>query len=241
MVVSLLDPRRNKRYARLLQTSVAAFGVILVVWSVTDRRFRDGEGALGGGFALLLALSMASVLAGWGLIRKQRSFAFWLALGLTGQAAALQLIEAGKQLRYQHYKSMGGLLEESHPLLLALLALQFLLVTLGIIKRWPQIRDWVARNFRAWQLVGIGLVFVFTSATVSRQASVYASELLLASAVQAVNLGNIVLAVWALPEGTLVSLKRKLDSLLGASAPESEKSSAEIDRFVLLAAAWVVG
>lgn len=223
------------RVLRLLLFWLA--GISFVLWACFDPRFRDAEGFLKGEFCLPLAVGMALSILGWagGGLKKS---AFWLALALIGQAVALQLIDAGTFLRYQHYKPVGRLLAESHPLLLAFLSLQTALVVVGLRERWPKIRAWLESTFNGWQLLGVSLVLIFTSATVSRDIAAYLAEIVFAALVQVVSLGNILLMVWALPEETLASLQKIFERLFGRPAREETKEAGGVDRFVVLAAVW---
>jgi hypothetical protein len=165
--------------------------------------------------------------------------ACWFALILIGQAASLQLIDAGTFLRYQHYKPLSRLVTEAHLLLLAFLSLQTALVVVGLRGRWPKIRAWLGSTFNRWQLLGMSLVFIFTSATVSRDVATYLGEVVFAALVQLVSLGNILLMVWALPDETLASLKKIFERLFGPAASEEAKERSGVDRLVILAALWV--
>jgi 4-amino-4-deoxy-L-arabinose transferase-like glycosyltransferase len=166
--------------------------------------------------------------------------AAWLVLALVGQAVALQLVEAGTLVRWQHYKPVERLLSESHPLLLAYLALQAALVIVGLRNRWAVIKRWLVGNFMPWQLLGLGLVFVLTSAAVLRDVRQYVVELLIAAFIQAVNLGNVVVMAWSLPEATLVALRRRSDALFGRTDERAAHVAGVLDRFAVLAAIWVM-
>ena len=137
---------------------------------------------------------------------------------------ALQLIKAGPVVRYQNYKPFDHFLTEPHPLLLIYLAVQTILVVAGFRTIWPKIRVWISRHFKFWQLFGVGLVFFLSSATVSWDIPVYVGELFFATFVQAVNLGNIVLMVWALPDEVVTPLRLILRTWLGQSGREAAGS-----------------
>ena len=150
-------------------------------------------------FCLPLAVGIALIFSGIAILNGLYKFGFWLGLGMIGQAAGLQLIEAGHGVRYQHYIPFSPDLVETHLGILTFLATQSLFVFYGILSRWTTIKAWVNQNFRIWQLISLGLLFFFSSATVSREISIYIAELLFAGFLQAVNLGNIILIVWSLP------------------------------------------
>jgi len=127
------------------------------------------------------------------------------------------MIDAGQAIRYQHYRPLPRLLESGAygPWLFACLVAQTMLVLTGLSARWPSIRAWLKGNFRFWQIAGAGLVFVLTSATVSRDVRFYVMELPSAAFVQSVNLINILLAAFALPEDVVARWKGRLEKLFG--------------------------
>ena len=221
---------------RFLQFIFSIIGISFFVWAYSDIRFRDAEGFLEGGFCLLFSIGIALIIFGLGIGGRFRKSTSWFALALVGQAVALQMIEAGTHVRYQHYRSFYSLLTEIHPVLLIYFAVQTALVLAGLRTRWRAIQSWLGRNFRVWQLVGIGLVFFLSSATVSKDISKYITELIFASFVQAVNLGNIVLMAWAIPEGVLVSWKQRLGRFFSEPTKKNSGESASMDRFVIMAA-----
>jgi hypothetical protein len=214
-------------------------GMSFLLWAGFDPRFRDAEGFLKGEFCLPVAAGMALLILGWAASGSLKKSACWFAIALIGQAVALQLIEAGPFLRYQHYKPLSRLVTETHPLVLIFLAAQSALVVVGLRGRWPKIRVWLGSTFNGWQILGVSLLFVLTSATVSRDVATYLAEIVFAALVQVVNLGNILLMVWAVPEETLTSLKKIFERLFGRAASAEAKEPGRVDRFVILAALWV--
>lgn len=166
--------------SRVLQFLIWCFGISFFIWAFFDPRFRGAEGFLKGGFCLPFAFGVAFMILGWLIAGRLKGFALWLALAIIGQAVALQMIDAGPLVHYQHYRSFGRLLVGNDSLLLIMLAAQTALVAVGFRTRWPTIRAWLGRSFKTWQLFGIGLIFLLSSAAVSRNISVYITELLLA-------------------------------------------------------------
>jgi len=141
-------------------------------------------------------------------------FARWCALALLGQAAALQMIEAGPLMRYQHFKPPGRLLTETPPAVLAIVGLQTLLVAVGLSRRWPAIRRELYRVLRPWQLLGVVLAISVFAATVSHEVPRYLTEVAWAAFVQLLNLATVMLAVWALPDDVLMRWRKRLDAFL---------------------------
>jgi hypothetical protein len=234
---------------RVLQLLIWSFGIFFFFWGFFDPRFRDVEGFFKGQFCLPLAFGLGLMMLGLAITSRLRKFGCWFLLALVGQAVALQMIDAGPTIHYQHYRPLGWLLTGAHPLLLVFLGAQTVIVVAGIKSQWSKIRAGMGRVFKPWQFLGIGLIVVFSSAALSRDIRFYAAEVLFASFIQAISLGNVLLMVWALPEETLGLLKQKFDKLLGqpgftgrgsevSHSPKGEIGG--IDRFALLAAFWVL-
>jgi hypothetical protein len=217
--------------ARLLSWTGGLAAAGLLGWGLADGRFRYADGMLNGGFALVVSLAgavLALAFAG----RLGRA-AGWLALSIAGQAIALQTIDAGRLIHYQHYRSLAELLA-AYPLHLAFLTVQAVIVLAGLRRHAGRLWAWLRKSFRWWQLGGLALVFILPAAALSREPAVYAAELAFAVVVQAVQLGSLTLIVLALPPEFIRAFERAWGRLL-ASAAEPIR----LERFAWLAAAWV--
>jgi dolichyl-phosphate-mannose-protein mannosyltransferase len=221
------DCKRNRIPFRFVQLLVIAAGMALIIWAFFDSRFRDAEGFVKGTFCLPVSVGVALITLGWTLVGHWRQAAFWFALALAGQAVSLQMIEAGPLIHYQHYKSLNQLLTGTGPVLLLFLGIQTAFVTVGVGKRWPSISAWIGSTFKTWQLLGVGLIFVVSSAALSRDLSAYFTELFIATFVQLVNLGNILLMVWAIPREALGGIKRGVERFFGRAEDQDRGSRIE--------------
>ena len=237
---SSLRSLNNILVSRIARILLWSSGIFLVVWAFRDPRFRDVEGFVTGAICLPLSASVAFLILGTAVGTSLRRSAFWFSLAIVGQAIALQLIEAGHPMRYQHYKPLGRLFSETHPLILLCLALQTVLVAVQLRSFLPGIRGWIGQRFKAWQLIGVVLIFFVPSATVSHQVRVYLAELAFAAFIQTVNLTNIALVILELPKEAFPWLKRKLVAVLGESREEQSEKRKGIERFGILAAVWVI-
>jgi hypothetical protein len=208
-------------------------GIGFLVWALTTIKFRDIEGFPSGRICLPVAVGIALLILAAGLQAKWGKSSFLLSLALVGQAVSLQLIDAGHRIRYQHYRPIGRLLTEVHPSLLIFLVLQTALVIAGLWQRRSQIRLWLKSHWQIWHLVAVGAVFVVASAAVQREFGNYISDLLLATVIQTVSLGNILLLAWSLPAIELRKLESKARNFFARGHEEG------IDRFVILATCWV--
>ncbi len=225
---------------RIIQFLLCAIGIGVFVWAYSSPVFRDTEGIVKGSICLPIATGIAFIVLGVTIVGRLRMSGFWFSLALMGQAVALQMIEAGPRAEYQHYMRPISLLLKEHPYLFIFILVQAIFVLTGIRRFWADIKTFIFRVFRLWQLVVIGLVFFFSSAALSRYPSHYISELILATAIQIVNLCNIILVVMSLPEDAFGYLKRRFDRFSGEKGKGDEIASAGLDRFVWSASIWVI-
>ena len=127
----------------------------------------------------------------------------WSLLFIVGQAAALQLYEAGKIPRYQRYQPLSDLLTTRHWLPLVVLLLQAMAVS-AASGRWGRlVMAWLRGRAGRLGIVLMTAAFVMSSATVSRDTSRYLTELILASLVQAISLATLLLAAESVPSDGL--------------------------------------
>ena len=226
---------------RVLQVCLFFGGAFCFVWAHFAPRFRGPEGFVNGRFCLPISVGVAMIILGFALTGKLRKFACWFVLALVGQAVTLQMINAGPYAQHQHYIAwpLSHLLTKNHPFLLLFLIMQTAFVLAGIRHRWTEIRAWVENNFQSWKLLGAGLLIFLSSATFSMHIDNYLSELILATLLQTINLGNIVLVVWTLPEAFILSVRKTLNRWLFYKKEGNAEESHYIDRYVIFAALWV--
>jgi hypothetical protein len=162
----------------------------------------------------------------------------WLVLALLGQVAALSLIEAGPSVRFQHYVTLSDFSLSNDLLPLAVLVAQLVLVSVGVLRRRETITGWLRRSFRPGPLAVVLLAFVLSSAVLSKSIGVYVTELVFASAVQLISLGNGVLVVASLPNATRLRLSSALDRFFHRDIATGGRRP--VDGFVVGIAIWVV-
>ena len=211
-------------WRRIFQFASFTAGAALFVWGLLNPAFYDSEGFPATNFCLLLSASVSLCLFGWMIAKKWERFGFWMILAIIGQAAALQTIDAGTRLHYQHYRPF-----HSH-LALLILTVQGLLVLFTAIKNLQKVREWISR-IGLLRFTGLALVIFFSGAALSENLARYIQELLFACFVQIISLGNVIIAVSALPEDFIESFRTKWAKLEGRT---------KSDRFVLIAACWVM-
>jgi 4-amino-4-deoxy-L-arabinose transferase-like glycosyltransferase len=231
--------REAKISLNLLRFASWAAGTGLFAWALFSSRFRDGEGFLQGAVCLPVSAGVALIVVGYALTKKFRKSALWFALALVGQAVALQMIDAGPAIKYQHYKPLGSLLNGPNLLLLTYLIGQTILVAAGLTTHLKKIRAWVGRNFKLWQIAGVGLVFLVSGAAASRDVKFYSVELLFAALVQTTNLANILLAALSIPGDVAARLKQRFDKVFGHTEGSSANQTAHLDTYAVTMALWV--
>lgn len=158
----------------------------------------------------------------------------WLALLAIGQAASLALIAAGNLVGYQHYlfRSKGAITW----IAVAAIVVQAVFVAAALRRRWPAIAEWL-RTHLPPAVCALLLVAIFiTSAVASKAPGMYALELVVATVIQVVAIGNVVVFGLSAAENIATG-----DRPLSVEAPftPDESSGPRIDRFVLTAALWV--
>lgn len=226
----------------IIGASALAVAMLLVGWALADGRFRDAEGYWDSPICLPLGCAVAGlVLAIGGLWRRGQCLAaaFWFALALIGQSVTLQLIEAGTNVSFQHYRTLGECFSGPFRWHVAFVFLQTLLVAVAM-------RHQMARMFRraiagigAWRLVIIGLFVLASSATkINIRPLVFIQEMAWATYVQLLGLATVVAGCCFIPESILSSLRGFFDRLL-TSSDASDAFAPRIDRFAMGCALWV--
>jgi hypothetical protein len=197
---------------------------------------RNQEGDLNGHFVLALALAAACVLFGFTMGTIWSGFGRWLALALVGQAAALQLIDAGTRIHFQHYRlPLEALADPILRWAIMVVALQTLAVLAGIVAHASTIGRWMRRPGHAVRVAAVLIVSGCAGAAVSRDQRFFVLELSFAAFIQLVNAANILFLAWSIPQDRLKSLSLRFDSWLGGR----ETRRGTLDRFAVLAALWV--
>jgi len=153
---------------------------------------------------------------------KKLASLLWLILALAGEAAALRLIDAGPLIHYQHYR-----LSFTPSWAAAVLAVQFVFVVTGILRRRSAILNGLRSVGRPWRIAAVAALSLCVAAALSRDQKFFLLEWSFAALIQVVNAGNILLAVWDFPSGGLQTFERCLNRLLQSRG------------LILAAAVWV--
>ncbi len=140
-------------------------------------------------------------------------------------------------MHYQHIPPIMDL-AQTKPLFLVILAIQLILVTIGLVRHARQLYQRVICKFQTWQILGVGLTLVLASAVVAVDLVSYSQEILISTTIQLVNLGNFALIAISIPYAWLAWAKEKLD--LDLIKPRESAQNGKIDHFVLLAALWAM-
>ena len=224
--------------AQLQTWTLACAGPLLCVWAFVDSRFRDAEDYLDAIFMLPVAIALACGVLAWSASKPWRNSGAWLSLAIAGQAAALQLIDAGARIHYQHYK-MADLLSASNLLPLTLVGLQTLIVAAATLRYKKPAISWMRTTLGLWQIAAIAISLVIFSATLSPSIPFYVSEFLFAGFIQFVNLANFILVIYALPETTTAGLKQQFNGWFGNFDDSKPLEPGNVDRFAIILALFV--
>ncbi|MBP6214171.1 MAG: hypothetical protein KA447_14120 [Pyrinomonadaceae bacterium] len=195
--------------------------------------------AVTGEFCLPVAVGIALILMGSLVITKWTGFGFWLGLALVGQAASLQLIDAGRMIHFQHYRSFAELVDQ-RQLPLALLLLQVIIVIINVVPKLNAIGRWLKRELGHWKLISILILISLAGAAVTPDLSIYGTSLVIGASVQIINIANLVLLAWAIPTSSISSLGDTIDRFLGNSVDGETIKAPRLDRFSSIAAICVV-
>lgn len=235
---SAVGREENKFRFNIASALFIAAGVTLIIGAAINEYFWNAEKTfLSSKFCLPLATGLSLILIGFCAAGRWKIFARWMGLAIVAQAASLQMIDAGRLIHFQHYRSLPELLN-SNFLTVVIIAFQTAFVAVAVRKRLPVITQWLKRTFSIWQIIAIAVFLFFSGAAVTKDASIYANDLLTNCFVQFIGLANILLAVWSVPNDSINSLRRKIGSLFDES--KDKPQSHRLDRFAWLAALWVV-
>src|SRR4029079_7223953 len=108
--VETLNINKSSSRFNIFSLFFIAAGVLLITWIVLGNHFRDSENFLTAKSCLPFAASLGLIFTGSLIGSKWKHFAFWSSLGLIGFAASLQMIDAGRLIHFQHYRSFSELL-----------------------------------------------------------------------------------------------------------------------------------
>jgi hypothetical protein len=147
-------------------------------------------------------------------------------------------VNAGNLIGYQHYAAPADLVSGSRLAFSSLLVLQAVLVVAGILAARSRLSGLSGGKVTRARLIVALAATSALSATFSRHIGDYAAELVLASLVQIVALGNVVLIASAVPATSLDSVKQSVRRLVGERQDSPQPGGA--DRFSLTLAALVV-
>lgn len=223
----------------IFQIALYLLGVALIAWAFGNPQFRDDSGFPLGTICLPIICGIALFCLAFALGTAWKRFAFWLMLGLVGQAVTLQMIDAGPFVHYQHYRPLG-VLAAQQPWLVLFVFVEAALVAAGLAKRPSAIWSWLRHAFQPWQLIILASMFALAAVALSREVGAYLAELALATVLQLIQIGNLALIVLAIPKEAYARLERYLNRLIGKPLETNAAKSSALDSFAAFAALWVV-
>jgi hypothetical protein len=190
---------------------LATVPVALLGWALSNPAFRDAEGAWTTAVCLPVSIAAGLIVAITTFFSRMRVAGLWFSLAIVGQSCALQLIDAGRHIHYQHLLPLATLLRD-RPFLLAICAVQALAALVALARSRVVIRQWLVERFGAWKLLLVLALISGGAAALSRDIPQYFEELALASCLQAVQVANAILIGLALPPDTWKRLWARLET-----------------------------
>src|SRR5688572_30782407 len=172
-----VKPSSLVQVCRLSMLLAGIATIAIAVFSWTDLVLENARATI----FLPLAIGVALIVSGLAIGSRWQKPAFWFSVAMIGQTLSLQLINAGYQLRYQHYKPFDELLIYPNTLYAAAILIQAVLVCLGLWKYFPMLVLWVRANLRPWQAIVLLICFFIPTTTLSPEVARYVAELATAS------------------------------------------------------------
>lgn len=214
-----------------------AAGFCVLVWIVLDYGFWTSDGAFPTNRAILpFAAALSIIFGGCLFLSNWRKFGGWLALLLIGQAASLQLINAGNLIHFQHFRSFTEMLRE-FPVAFSITVLQLIIVAASLLLRRKKVGRFIEKRFNKLQIaIALGAMLVFGAAA-TPDANIYLRSLASAFIIQLGGIGTIVFAVSAIPKSSTDNLRIRLNSLF---EPHDRNVEPAVDRFSIVCAVWII-
>ncbi len=210
-----------------------AFAAGILIWAISIYENKQTSAAW---FCLPIAVSAACLLNGWLIASRWKIFARWFGLALVGQAASLQMIDAGRLIHFQHYRVFADLFAQQKAAT-GFLILQIILVTVGISRILPSVKVWLNKIFNRAALIFAVFFLCLAGAAVTPDAGIYLTSLLFAAVVQFIAIGNIVLAVRAVPFSEIKKIGAFTRKILGGAETGSQIKT---DKFSLIVALFIL-
>ena len=209
-------------------------GLVVAFWLPA---FRDVEGFLNPAVCLLFSLAAAAFLLAAAWRTPLRRAAAWLALVIAGQGLALQLIDAGTTVRYQHYHPFRGAWSIPDMTALALLALQGLLAIAAIQSRIGTVSSWIRTHLGISGALLISGAMIVLGTFPSRELPLFTTELVFSGLIVLIQFTCLLLGLMSIPGQVLTQWGNRLDRFLAAPPGGA---SVTIDRVAIISAAWVI-
>ncbi|MBX7060211.1 MAG: hypothetical protein K1X52_01020 [Pyrinomonadaceae bacterium] len=228
----------DRRWWHIASAVLVLAGITLVGASFGLKEFRDGQGILTGKFVLPLSAGVGLLVLGCLAATAWRVFAGWLCVALVGEAASLQMIDAGRLIHFQHYRSLSDLLQQ-HSFELVFVVLQTCIVVYAIARYLGPIVAWLRSNVGHWKIAIAILFLIFAGAAVTPDLKIYTTSLLLGAWVQVVSLGTVIIMVAAVPDASMERIGAKIDAVVDGSDRRTT-TRPRLDRFAVGAALFVV-
>jgi hypothetical protein len=224
----------TNQWLRWVRPVGIAIALALLGWAIGGATWRDDAGRLTANVCIPIASAVAAFSIGLAATTPYLGAAGWFAAAIIGQATALQLIEAGTAIRYQHYPPIDVMLR-SHPWLLATIATQAGIVLIGLAAQVATVPLTPSRELVPGWAPPVGPVAVGVHRRDGFTVDAVLTELLFAAGVKP-RIATVAMMVLSLPAAPAGSIGRALDRVLGDDSSEVAPSTIWRDPFPWIAA-----
>jgi hypothetical protein len=203
-------------YLRLAKIGLVLAGSCAIVFAFVTRGAVIAENSRDAIF-VPLAVGAALIISGFSVGSRWQAPAFWFSVAMVGQTVSLQLINAGYQLRYQHYKPITELLLYPNSIYVGAVLFHLAVVSIGLRKHFPTLWRWARTHLRAWQVIILGICFFVPTTTLSVDVSRYVAELLVAGFVQLISAATFILFAMSIPRSAIKEVRTAADRFTATS------------------------
>lgn len=221
-----------------MQILLALLGLGGLVGAFWSPAFRDTAGFFDPSVCLLFTLATAILVIAAAWRTPLRLAAAWFALVIAGQGLALQLVDAGTTVHYQHYRLIPGEWSVPDMIILALLACQGLLAIAALRPRIGVLSGWIRVHLGSLRALVICIAVILMSTFPSRELPLFAAELVFSGLIILIQFACLLLGLMSIPAQSVANWENHVSRLL---ASPRGGTTPVFDRVAIYSAMWVTG
>jgi hypothetical protein len=214
--------------SKMLSWALILIGSIGIMWTLVDW-YVEGD-HLFGRPPFFVSLGASSIILGSFVRTKWQNFGIWTSSALIGQAAMLQMIDAGRRVHFQHYRQVSEMFT-ADPLPLMLFVLYSTAMASAAIYQRKSILDDLKKTFAPFRAVLLFGFLLLASTAVTPDLRVYITSLAIGGVVTLTGLINVYFVANSISQDSAVGLQNLLNKYLGGADEPAE--ILQLDRFVL--------